>query len=58
MKTHTAIRKVLAAAKRDARKHPSPALRKQIKEAIEVVVLFRDDNHEFIGFYDDDAGLT
>ncbi len=53
MKTHTAFAAVLAAALRDARRQP-PKAKTRLKKAIELVVLFRDDNHQFIEYADDD----
>jgi len=61
MKIHPAFKKVIAAARRDAQ-HPlastTQAQREKVREAIALVQSFVDDNHDFIEFYNDDAGLT
>ena len=54
MKTHPAFKRVLAAARKQRRLDANEA---KLREAIEVVKLFVEDNHEFIEFYNDDAGL-
>ncbi len=59
MKTHPAFKRVLAAARKQLKREQGeiPKSGDKLKEAIAVVKLFVDDNHEYIQFYNDDAGL-
>lgn len=55
LSTRTSLRKIIAAARRQAKidKPNAKALRLSIKN----VETFIMDNYDFIGFYDDDAGV-
>jgi len=57
MKTHPAFRTVLAAAKRAAKSELNRNRRERLRAAIKTLELFRNDNHDFIEFYNDDAEL-
>lgn len=55
MKTHPALKQVLAAARKQVRLARDA---EKLEAAIGTVDLFVTDNHDFIEFYNKDAGLT
>ena len=57
MKLHTSITKVVAAAKRDAKRELDPRKKRQLRKAIDNVLVFQVDEHELITFYSEDAGM-
>jgi hypothetical protein len=57
MKMHPSFAAVIAAARKQLKQEQDAAKKLRLKNAIESVALFKDDNHDFIEFYNDDAGL-
>lgn len=57
MKIHSSFTTVLRAAQKQARQEPDPKRKESLKQALENLKIFQDDNYDFIMFYGQDADM-